>query len=216
MPEGNQAHEEALERRLRRLERRLVRSGRWQRGLALLLLLQFGLAAAATEDFLPEVLRAKKIEVIGPDGARVLVLSADENGDGGLGIYDHGGRPIVSLEADQRGAGAVHVIDPHRAAATAAFIGVDAKGQGLVGVHSARGEGGASLGVGNHNDGELKLFSSSGNTMSALGGDSHGAGLFRLFDRYEHPSAKVGLSKTALGEFTVFDREGEPRTVKTE
>jgi len=178
-----------------------------------LLLLQVGLAAAEQKDTIADVLRARRVEIVNTDGARVVLISADEAGNGGLGVYDRVGRPVISVETDAHGYGAVHAIDPRHPQASAAFLGVDAQGSGQIGVRSARMKGGASLGIGLHAAGELLLFNSEGHRAGTLGVDAHGAGLLRLNDRDKRAIVHAGLVGAGRGEISVFDDAGEARTL---
>lgn len=92
-----------LERRIASLERcnRRWRYAAWTVGA--LLLIVSAVAAKAPEK-VPEVLQAKRIEVLAPDGRRAIVLQGDRNGSSLLltGRGEHRQRAI-SLTADQEG-----------------------------------------------------------------------------------------------------------------
>ncbi|MCA8981303.1 MAG: hypothetical protein H6831_00235 [Planctomycetes bacterium] len=198
-----------LEGQVRRLERRLIRSTRFQRGLAVLLLLQLALAAGEQEPVIPEVIRARSLQVVDPEGTPVVLIASDRDGNGGMALYDREGRPLVSLEADRRGAGAVNVMDPDRPAISAAFLGVDPHGDGLAGVRSARDLGGASFGIGVHGAGEFAVYNAAGRRVAAFGGDAHGAGMLRLSDDAQNPAVNLGRTDSGRGVVTVFDETGK-------
>lgn len=204
-----------LENRVLGLERRLARSLRWQRGLALLLLLQFALAASEQDSLISEALRTKSLEVVGPDGKPVVVIASDRDGNGGLAVYDANARPIISLEADERGSGAVHAMNPQRSDLAAAFLGVDAHGDGLAGVRSAREKGGASFGIGVHGTGEFTLYNTAGRRIGSFGGDARGAGMLRISDDSQRPVVHIGRAEAANGVVSVFDETGQARVVAT-
>lgn len=202
-----------FEQRVLNLERRLTRATRIQRGLVLLLLLQVVLAAGQDDPAVPDVIRTRSLQVVDTAGTPVVLIAADRDGNGGLAVYDRAARPLISLEADSRGAGAVNVMDPERSEISAAFLGVDAHGDGLAGVRSARDRGGASFGIGIHGAGEFALYNAAGRLVGALGGDAFGSGMLRLSDASQSPSIHLGRTESGSGTVTTFDESGAAHVV---
>ena len=62
-----------------------------------------GLLAATTLQSVPDVIQAKKFEVVNDEGRPVAALYADEDGGGGLRIYNNAERTLAILAKDSLG-----------------------------------------------------------------------------------------------------------------
>lgn len=117
-----------IEKRIESLERT---NRRWRRmaGLFAVLLLIALTGSANPPASIPDVLRAKRIEVIAPDGKPVIVLNADSNSSGiGLSAQGQGHKGRIVLSADREG---VHLFLMKHAEAPLFMANVDDSGSSL-------------------------------------------------------------------------------------
>lgn len=92
-----------IEKRIESLER-INRRWRYMTGLFAVLLLISLTVGAAIPDSIPEVLQARRIEVLNPDGKPGIVLSADTNRSAiGLTAQGRDHKRAISLMADREG-----------------------------------------------------------------------------------------------------------------
>ena len=92
-----------IEKRIESLER-INRRWRYMTGLFAALLLISLTVGAALPDSIPEVLKARRIEVLAPDGKPGIVLSADTNRSAiGLTAQGQDHKRAISLMADREG-----------------------------------------------------------------------------------------------------------------
>jgi hypothetical protein len=133
-----------LDARVARLERELARWRRGGLGAALLAAGALGLgamrqdaAAGAPAEQELELLRARRIEILGPDDRPAVVLDADERGFGRVTLHGAGEKPTSMLYRDEAGNGAISV---HNAAgALVDYLGADPEGNGGLRIANADG-----------------------------------------------------------------------------
>ena len=117
-----------IEKRIESLER-TNRRWRYMTGLFAFLLLISLTVGAKLPDSIPQVLQARRIEVLAPDGKPGIVLSADANRSAiGLTAQGKDHKRIISLMADRKG---VHLVLMKHAEAPLFLAKVDDNGSSL-------------------------------------------------------------------------------------
>jgi len=117
-----------IEKRIESLER-INRRWRYMTGLFAVLLLISLTVGAKLPDSIPEVLQARRIEVLAPDGKPAIVLSADANRSAiGLTAQGQDHKRAISLMANREG---VHLVLMKHAEAPLFFAKVDDNGSSL-------------------------------------------------------------------------------------
>ena len=123
-----------IEKRIESLER-INRRWRYMTGLFAVLLLISLTVGAKLPDSIPEVLQARRIEVLTPDGKPGIILSVDDNGSGiGLTAPGKGHKRRISLSAHREG---VHLMLMKHAEAPLFIASVDDNGS-LLSLFDAR------------------------------------------------------------------------------
>ena len=120
-----------------------------------------GLLAATSMQGVPDVVKAKKFQIVNDDGKPVVVLGADEHA-GIVGVAKHDGKTVVAIGADSEGGGfGVRNNDGMTVVAVAAtkdnsgFILSNNDGKPVV-----------VIGVNDHDSGEIKTLDGKGKTTS--------------------------------------------------
>lgn len=168
-------HADSIETRLARIEGSLARAQRsarrWRCGalVACSALALAGLGAAVQDAGIPDVLRARSIEVVGANDTVMLMLRAGDTG-GQLDVWNPKGNNVVRITANEHG-GDVAVWN-NASAPVAGLFATDKGGRAEVGDANgstlgalARGEEGGAL-----------ILSGPGETASSLRAEAGGAG----------------------------------------
>ena len=142
-----------------------------------------GLLAATSMQGVPDVVKAKKIQIVNDDGKPVVVLGSEEHA-GIVAVTSHKGGKVVVLRADEH-AGIVDVAKHD--GKTVVAIGADSEGGGfgvrnndgktVVGIAATKDNAGFVLrnndgkpvvviGVNDHESGEIKTLDGKGKTTS--------------------------------------------------
>ncbi len=117
-----------IEKRIESLER-TNRRWRYMTGLFAALLLVSLTVGAKLPDSVPDVLQARRIEVLAPDGKPGIVLSTDDNGSSlGLTAQGRDHKRVISLMANKEG---VHLVLMKHAEAPLFLAEVDDNGSSL-------------------------------------------------------------------------------------
>lgn len=217
---------EALERANRRLRAAVI-------GLALAAVAGIGLGAAqeATQpgqDATQDLLRARTLEIVGPDGTATLVLqsaatgsgeillrngkggvaatlSADPTGAGRFGINGRNGQPIVLMAPSQFGGTINTYTDESKPLARIAGNGL---GQGALSLYSAHSAAPNLTLAGEENgDGAIGTYNAQGRRLVQIGATSGGVGKIVTYNGVG--KTRVELGSTDTGGFVGAFGDGE-------
>lgn len=203
---------ETLERRVAALE---VSARRW-RTLSLSLIAGtaglVGLGAArfdppARSDDISELVRARRIEILGVRGSPTIILeSAGEAG--AIRIHNDGGRQLVRLgtEASEDSAGLIETFrgdDESRLVS----IGANRIGRGEITTFGPRGEAFVSIGSGGVG-GIIATHSETGRDLVRIG-SVNGNGTLRTFNNSGEALVNLGVTRSGQGTVATYDGRGQ-------
>lgn len=180
---------QTLDTRLAALER----AGRRQRcaiailGSALAAIVLTGTAQPVGGAATPDVVKAKRFEVVTDSGAPVLVMTRSEAG-GLIGVQTAAGQLLVTISATPDGAGLIAVADK--------------RGGRLVEISGKAGDGGGGVGM-------VNTFNPQGEVAVSLL-SSKGQGMVQTFNSRKNPAAMLG-GVNDEGVIAVFDAAGKVR-----
>lgn len=162
---------------------------------------------APTTEF-PDVIKARKIQIVDDSGVVVIDLAVDPKGDGTVVIKNGDGRPFLGLSSI---AGSGNILALGHDSQVLASLGGDADGNGRLGLYNKDGKPRVTLsadGVG-------------GSVVASAPGPNGGTrvvlrattsnGLLWLFGRNEELLASVGADANGNGMLIVNNRDGKPR-----
>jgi len=169
-------------------------------------LLVAGVIVSATSmQTIPDVIQAKKFEVVNDEGRMVVSLGAPGDGGGGLFISDNKGRPSVMLISDSSMPGLVIFHDGKGAAR----ISADADGGNWV-IYNKDEKTVASLFT--YTDGgRLSINNKDGKSVAKIFVIDNGGG-FGMNNKNGQPFVMLGTNVAGDGKFTILNSKGEITT----
>jgi len=218
----------SIERRLQRLERE-ARS--WRRtSIALLGLIALLLATGASDSTVADIVRARRIQLVGGDGDAQLLadLAGDGKGDAQLVLYSHEGRPLVELKpragdgvvrtynvggyplvelgvtGAHEGELAVYNHDGHRLV----YARPTEAGSGAVFTLNEEGFGLIELGAREDGRARVRMLDGKGRLLAAMDSTQEGAGSLTSYNIAGHRVAALDSKPNGKGRVVAYDGAG--------
>ena len=186
------------------------------------------LSSATRQERIPDVVKARKFEVVNKDGKPVAAMVATENGglvavrnkagkgravsmlvgaDGGsVYVRNKDGKPVIALVASKYG-GMVAV--NNKAGKNVAGMTADEDG-GTVAVCNKAGKPVAFMGTGEDgNGGSVLVVNKDGKPAAGMNVDKDGGGLVGVFSTAGKPVARMAADEDGNGAVDVFNKDDE-------
>ncbi len=192
-----------IEERLDHLEKA---NRRWRVfAVSLSLVLAVGLfMAQGRSQMVPDVIRAKKIEVVGKNGAPVVSLSAWDRGGrihtmtntgkmlfeataGEVSVYNNKGQKLVKLSATK-------------------------EGEGLLATYNHKGEGVVAIGATKEGEGALATYNGAGQKLVTITAADNG-GAISVWNTTGEAICTARVDENGNGEVGAWNRDGKGRTL---
>ena len=165
----------SLEQEVRTLQKQVRRQRRWNIALGALVVVG-GLMAATAERSVPDVIQAKKFQVVNDEGKLVVLLKADTNG-GSLTIANNKGKLVAGINADADG-GNFRI--RNKDGKTAALIDGDPTG-GSLNIFNKERKTVALIAAGK-DGGVLSIVNKDGEGVALIAADANGNGAMQTYD----------------------------------
>ena len=162
---------ESLEEQVRSLKRMLL--------AAFGVLIVAGLLAAKTPQTVPDVIQAKKFELVNDEGrvrARLFLTGGQEGLSAMLQMHEKGGMPVVQVSTNSQG-GQLEFFNGK--GKNSVSLNTRSSG-GSLQVRNEAGQRAARLKAGSHGGGELEIRNKDSQGVVGIGADHSGDGLLRL------------------------------------
>jgi len=219
----------SIERRLRRLERQ---ARTWRLAcIGLLGLVVLVLATGAGDSTVSDLVRARRIQLVGGEGDTSLLadLARDGNGDGQLVLYSTKGRPLVEMKprggdgvvrtynqagyplvelgvtGEHKGELAVYNHDGHRLV----YARPTEAGSGGLFTFNESGFGLVELGARSDGRAHVRMLDGKGRMLAAIDSTQEGAGSFSSYNLDGHHVATIGSKPNGKGMVEAFDGKGK-------
>jgi hypothetical protein len=196
-----------LEERLARLECRYQRLR--MACCSLFAIMAVVLLTGAIDPNLPEILRAKRIQIIGGDDLdRVLVdIGPTASGHGGLVAFSHYGRPLIEMlpKADTTG----WVTTYNQSGFPLVEMGATEKAEGAFDVSDGKGMRLVSLRPTRGGNGGLSTFTTRGFGMVELTASEKGVGEVKTMDGAGHDLVRLRATEDIEGTVTTYNTIGQ-------
>ena len=192
-----------IEERLDHLEKA---NRRWRTfAVSLSLVLAMGLfMAQGPGQIIPDVIRAKKIEVIGKNGSPVVSLSSWDRGGrihamtnsgkmlfestaGEISVYNSNGQKLVKLSATK-------------------------EGEGLLATYNHKGEGVVAIGATKEGEGALATYNGDGQKLVTITAADNG-GAISVWNTTGEAICTARVDQDGNGEVGAWNRDGKGRTL---
>ncbi len=141
-----------------------------------------GLLASTAVETVPDVIQAKKFELVNDDGkvrARIFLAGGMENPGAMFQMFDEEGVSVIQISSN--GAGGQLEFFNGDGKNT---VSLNTRGAGgSLSIRNVDGRRAARLDAGSHGGGELEFRNMNGQPVAGIGADGSGDGLFRLGNR---------------------------------
>ena len=158
----------------------------------------------------PDVIQAKKFEVVNDDGVRVVGLGSPFGGAGAVELFDKEGRTMVIL-GSVRSKGTIRTLngdgdgDP-----TMVVLGATSGGEGLVTTHNRNGgRVMVSLGANGEGSGAVATYNIDGHPMVSLGANVEGEGEVVTYSGEDDWLVRLGATDEREGQITTYNDDRE-------
>ena len=201
----------STEQRMESLEKQVRRQRRWNLALGAVIVVGGSLAATSPRS-VPEVIQAKKFEVVNDQGQVVVLMNAvDHDGEqfGFVTTRGEGGRTLVELGVTVKGEGLVKTQNGR--GGDLVSLTANAEGNGLI--KTENGKGGTLVAIAASVDGEgvVKTQNGSGGVLVQLGTTVEGEGMVKTQNGKGGTLVKIGTYKGVRGGYVeTFDQNGAP------
>ena len=167
-------------------------------------LLVAGIVVGATSlQTVPEVIQAKKFEVVNDEGKVVASIHRNESGSGVVGVCNKDGKAVVVIASNVNG-GMVGIID--KDGKSVGTLGANKDG-GMFYINNGDGTLLMALGVSRYG-GRLSLHNNKGVTGVLLDSDAYG-GRIGVLNKEDMPVAGIRVSSQGSGEILTADKKGK-------
>ena len=176
-----------VEQRLAKLERtsRYWRFTAVALGLTLVAITAMGLADDAEQ--VPDVIKARRFEVVNEQGTPQVILSQHEQLGGAIGTYNPQGERVVLISLNATGVGGV-------------INTFDGKGGKLVEIGAAEGRGGA-----------IATYDGKGGELVEIGVTKNDEGVITTYDGKGRELVLISTTDDGEGAISTFNRAGQVR-----
>ena len=199
------------EQRLEALEQQVRGQRRWNRALGAVIVVG-GLLAATSSPSVPEVVQAKKFEVVNDQGKVIVRMNAvkhDGEQYGFITTRGRNGQSLVEIGATVKGEGQVKTQNGR--GGTLVTLAANAEGNGFI--KTQNGEGGTMVAIAATVGGEgvIKTQNGNGQTLVQLGTTVEGEGMIKTQNGKGGTLVKIGTyTGNRGGSVETFDPRGAP------
>ena len=204
-----------MEERLARLERShtaLRRRHARLRALtaAVVLVNVFAFTLGATPNQIPDVIRAKRFEVIGgtEDPQVSALMGATDDGAGVVQVFNESGRTAFEARVSAAGPGEFKTYTAD--GFPLVYVGAFSDGSGQVTVENGKGRSLVVFGSDSRGAGRVQTFNGDGHLLAGLEASPHGSGEVHAYDGEGWGVVALGTTPAGLGLIKAFGREGTP------
>ena len=199
------------EQRMEALEQQVRGQRRWNRALGAVIVVG-GLLAATSSPSVPEVVQAKKFEVVNDQGKVIVRMNAvkhDGEQYGFITTRGRNGQSLVEIGATVMGEGQVKTQNGR--GGTLVTLAANAEGNGFI--KTQNGEGGTMVAIAATVGGEgvIKTQNGNGQTLVQLGTTVEGEGMIKTQNGKGGTLVKIGTYRGNRGGYVeTFDQRGAP------
>lgn len=197
---------QTIEMRLQKLEA----SNRRYKTILLLMIASFTILFMAFRNpqVVPEVLQAKKFEIV-DDRGNVLVNLSQDAGKGIIKTYNQDGKKLVNITYTSKNEGYLGIEDG-AGQETMRFSSSNDGGGGYIGVYNPSGKRTMTL-CNDNSGGNIYLGNSNGDTRATMQCNAEAGGFLGLYNSTGYTAIKLTQTNRGNGDIYVNDNNGEER-----
>lgn len=156
----------------------------------------------------PDVLQAKRFEVVDNYG-NVLAIISQDDGKGVIKTYTKEGKKLVNITYTTNNEGYL-AIENGQGTETMRFSSSNEGGGGYIGIYNPSGKRTLTL-YNNNSGGNVNVSSSDGNTRASLECNSVGGGFLGLYNSSGNSAIKLTQTSSGNGDLYINNYSGEER-----